>query len=296
MPRHAVAVLKTLPLKTIENTLALGNHALLDTRHTRVAVFGNPCQPAVFYICICLIGCFWCVCSRNVGGGDYGAEPSHRNPNPLWAGQEPEAREAHAVPGRWRDRPQSHGGRRRSGQSQEVGRDVPHPVSYFPQSVFYHEPRTKPVTNHLFPNALNRDHANKVQLLECVCICSESGPLSVYSLCTENPRPHISEDGTRLSAMASLWQLLPGDTDINGWVGCRSGAFSHPPVIHALSRCSPTDKLLKYPTREISVTRFGFRILLHLQSIFLLVIHSRLYSCLLFWGMFMVIFFSLFMW
>lgn len=114
----------------------------------------------------------WCVCSRNVRGGYYGAEPSHRNPHPLWAGQEPEAREAHAVPGRWRDRPQSHGGRRRSGQSQEVGRDVPYSVSYFPQSVFYHEPRTKPVTNHLFPNALNRDHANKVQplLLECVCM------------------------------------------------------------------------------------------------------------------------------
>lgn len=131
------------------------------------ALFGNT---PVFYICVCLIGCFWCVCSRNVRGGDYGAEPSHRNPHPLWAGQEPEAREAHAVPGRWRDRAQSHGGRRRSGQSQEVVLDVPYSVSYFSQSVFYREPRTKPVTNHLFPNALNRDHANKVQplLLECV--------------------------------------------------------------------------------------------------------------------------------
>lgn len=98
-----------------------------------------------------------------------------------------------------------------------------------------------------------------------VCL---GGILALYSLGTENPRLHLSKDATYVC----LWWHRFDNCRLatayinNDRVGCRSGAFSHLPMIHALYRCSisllaHTDMLRKYPTWEdlCNVARFlGF--------------------------------------
>lgn len=128
------------------------------------------------------------------------------------------------------------------------------------QSLFDHEPRTKPRTNHSFPNALNRDHpSNKIQLnllgymFKCSEIEPQGGILALHSLSTEDPRLHISEGGTCLSVMTCFDHCCQAAAYINVRVGCRRGAipcFCVIPALHCCSICfsRPTQMLLNHCT------------------------------------------------